>query len=337
MLFNCIPPLFPYTSILIKRNVTNNYFFDSGRSALLTIINYLKSKHQNLIFLIPAYTCHSVLDILIQSKVNYDFIDLSNDLNFDLDDLNTVVKIYKEKKIVLIATSLFGAELKDYKSIYKDFIIIEDLAQSTISNNTMNSDFQFTSYGRGKLVSSWNGGMVKTRHEGFKIIYEKLDIQYDFCKSFILSNIQKFISRYMWLLVEKSPLNPQKEKRIIECFVEPKRISNTKINWILTSMSCINTNDRIMRSNQYLKKINKEYLFDLKENIPYLRFPIKKKIKYNGISYMDDYSLVYESARKKRKKDFNIPQILAYSCCFLPTHNLVNENYINDILGTINE
>jgi len=337
MIFQSKPPLHPHSSLSVSKFYDDNdFYFDSGRSGLFTVIECIKEKHANVVFFIPAYTCPSVLDVLIQQKVDFDFVDICDDFDFDLLDLDILTEQHKNKKIALIATSLFGIKLRDYKKIFKDFIIIEDLAQSE-PNNKSNSDFQFVSFGKGKLVSSWNGGLVRTKDTEFENMFLKLPTQDDFYKSYFLSNIQKIISKYLWFFIENSFMNPEKNIEWVKSEIVAKKISKMKKNWILTSLNNINTNQRINVSNRYLSTIKKEYLFNLSSNIPYLRLPIKKKLNFNGISSLPDYKYVYDCAKIKRNRDFEIPMLLVNECSFLPTHDLIDEKYVLSVIGQINE
>ena len=336
-MFNSTPPLYPYSSFTIDKSINDKlYFFNSGRSGFLFIINTLKEQYNNLMFLVPAYTCHSVVEALKQSDVKYDFVDISNDLDLDLYDLDIMLEEYRNKKIALVATSLFGVKPRDYKLLYKDIIVIEDLAQSRINKNS-SADFQFLSFGKGKLISAWNGGAVISKDLALKEKYDELMIKDDFMKSYILSNIQKVISKYFWFFIEHSSINPEQDKSLESHHVDLYKLSFMKQKWISTSIRKINLSHRIEVANNFLQNIDKKYLFELKQNTPYLRIPIKKRIQFIGVSYMFDYKYTYEQARALRNKEFIIPQLLVNDCSFLPTHDLINDSYVKKVIGIINE
>jgi len=336
-MFNQLPPLYPYSSFLVNGEVQDKlYFFNSGRGSLLFVVNFLKEQFNNLVFLIPAYTCYSVICTLQQAKVEYDFVDILDDFETDLKDLDVLLEVHVTKKVVLIATSLFGIELRDYKLLYSNLIIIEDLSQSKI-NYKSSADFQFVSFGKGKLVSSWSGGVVVTNDENFKQKYADLQVRDDFIKSFVLSNIQKIILKHFWFLIEYSSLNPEKIKMIKQEYIKVYKLSQIKQKWIMASMQCIKLSRRIEVSDSFLINIKKEYLFNLRQNIPYLRLPIKKIVNLGGVSRMYDYRYTYEHAKEARDKEFSVPKLLSYNCSFLPTHNLVNKNVVKKIIGVVNE
>ncbi len=335
-MFN-FPPLYPHSSFDFskKQNNKNILFFNSARSGFYLIIETLKEMYENIIFLIPTYNCYSIIASLESAKVEYNFIDLDESLNFDLNDLEFMINAYSNKKIVLVSTSLFGAKLRDYKSIYKNILVIEDLAQSTFNYNN-NAGFSFVSFGKGKMISAWSGGGVITNNELFIEKYDKLIIKNEFFKSYLLSNMQKIISKYFWFFIEKSPLNPEKNHKLEFYNQELFKLSNKKINWILNSIESLNLNHRIEISNYYLNNISKEFLFDLESNTPYLRLPVKKIINKSGISFMKDYEATYQKAKIFRDKEFEIAKKLAYNCSFLPTHNLINLKYAKKIVDLIN-
>ena len=347
-MFNSYPPLYPYSDFNFKeiKNLNNIMFFASARDALFLIIQTLKESYKNLIFLIPAYTCHSVIESLERAKVNYNFIDLDESLDFNLNDLNYMLNKYFNKKVILIPTSLFGIRIRDYKKLYNDIIIIEDLAQSTF-NYKSKAEFQFVSFGRGKLISAWNGGGVISNNLLFRKKYNQLNrnIKDNFLKSYFLSNIQKIISKYFWFFIENSFLNPENvniKKIEIELKINDNKIlklSNKKINWILHSIKNVNLKHRKELSNYYLNKISTKYLFNLNRNnnTIYLRFPVKKIIKKSGVSFMKDYRFTYEKAKELRDRELKIAKQLAYETSFLPTHNLITLNYVKKLVDLLNE
>lgn len=332
------PPLYPYSSFKFNK-IDNNreiLFFNSARSGLFLIVDTLKEMYEELIFLIPTYNCYSIVATLESAKVEYDFVDIDESLDFDLSDLNERLDVYSNKKIILIATSLFGIKLREYKSLYSDLIVIEDLAQSTFDNNSK-ADFSFVSFGKGKIISSWSGGGVITNNQLFREKYNKLNIESQFLKPYILSNIQKIISKYFWFFIENSSLNPEKSTHIEVMDDEILKLSKNKIYWILNSLNELNLTHRREISNYYLNNISKKYLFDLKLDTPYLRMPIKKVINQSGISFLKDYEFTYKKAIEKRKNSFKIPEVLLYESSFLPTHNLIDLKYAKKLVELINE
>ncbi len=331
-------PLYPYFSqnfLKTQEVPTNFYFLNSGRSSLELIVQDIKNSYEHLIFLIPAYTCTSVVFALISQEVEFDFVDLDESLDFNLDDLDGMVEKYKEKNIVLIPTSLYGCDIRNYKDVYQDLTIIEDRAQGRIDYESK-ADYQFVSFGKGKLVSAWNGGAVYTKKKSFQKLYNVQKTAHGFLYSYLMANIQKCITKYFYLIIEKSPLNPESEDEPVYKENYIYKPSKTKIKWILNSLESLDLQKRSQNTKSYRERVAKNLQFETGgENM--LRFPVKKRVKYSGVSYMSDYKFTYETALKKRDKEMDVPRLLAYNCTFLPTHDLVSEKYVSSVIELINE
>ncbi|MCV6607980.1 MAG: hypothetical protein OIF32_07205 [Campylobacterales bacterium] len=327
-------PLYPHFSYNFSTKespIKNLYFLNSGRSALELIVKDLKNKYKELVFLIPAFTCTSVIFALNSQEVEFDFLDLDESLNFDKRDLEEFLKLYSKKKIVLIATALFGCQLREYK----DLLVIEDRAQGEL-DFSRECAYQFTSFGKGKQISGWNGGAVFTKSETFQALVSQEKRVHGFVVSYLLSTVQKFITKYFYFFIEKSFLNPEKESEIVFKENYIARLSPTKITWILKSLKTFNNEKRTQNSKEYSQLIADKYLFKIKGDA-LLRYPIKKAIFYSGVTYMYDYRYTYEVAKRKRGKDLKISRILAYESSFLPTHDLVNTSYIEKVVKLTNE
>ncbi len=303
-------------------------FLDSARSAIYLIAKQF-SEHT---FLMPAYTCPTVWSALEQAGVRYDFIDIDESLDFDLEDLHNVLEKYGGANIALIPTSLFGSSIRDYKVLFKDFLIIEDRAQGIQSNNT-NADFQVFSFGKGKMFSGFGGGGILCRQEieGLRELPQKDD----FMQSYLLSLAQKAISR-VWGIIEKTPFDPEKSTHLTVDAIQPEKLGKRKARWILNTVYNADFAHRVMLSNYYLNSIKREYLFDLKGDTPYLRIPIKKEFRSSGVSKMRDYHETYERACQKRGRVLEGAKKLVQGC-FLPTHDLVSMQYAEEIVKSINE
>ena len=162
-------PLYPYSGLNFWSYIDSELIFlDSARSALLMIVK----QYKNAIFLIPSYTCPTVIFALDQENVKYNFVDVDDTLDFNINDLNTVIKTYKNHQIILIPTSLFGIKIRDYKKLYPQYIIIEDRAQTIIDSKSM-ADFQIVSFGKGKMVSGFSGGAI---YDKYKVLHNKLKL-----------------------------------------------------------------------------------------------------------------------------------------------------------------
>jgi dTDP-4-amino-4,6-dideoxygalactose transaminase len=169
-----------------------NYFkvkyafsFNSGRSALMAILNALNLKEEDEV-LIQAFTCNALVNPIIWLKLKPVFVDCEREtLNLDIEDLKRKIS---PKSKVLIIQHTFGlpSNLKEILEICKEknLILIEDCAHS------LGASFQgrkigtfskaaFFSFGRDKIISSVFGGMAITDDEiiGKRIekFWEKLE------------------------------------------------------------------------------------------------------------------------------------------------------------------
>ena len=101
--------------------------------------------------------------------------------------------------------------------------------------------------------------------------------------------------------------------------------------WLLTSLHKLKLPARKKAVHQYVKKMNRAVFFDFQVESSMLRFPVRKKISHVGIANTVDYHYTYKVACASRGREFDIPKILLTESSFLPTHELVNCEYINKI------
>jgi len=324
-------PLYPHSGFKFWDEIETKFsFLDSARSALFLIAQ----EYEEFVFLIPSYTCPTVWSALEQANVNYDFVDLDNTLDFNINDLNYMLRKYNNNKIVIVTTSLFGAKIKNYKKLYPECIIVEDRAQGRIDFSN-DADFQIISFGKGKMISGFSGGALYDKHEVLTNILGNIGKKNDFLISYFLSVIQKIISR-MWFIFEGTSFDPEVSEKLHIDKIEPQLLCELKIKWILNTINDTDFYHRINISNYYLKNINKKYLFDIEKNTPYLRVPIKKNLSYSGVSKIKDFYETFLKANAKREKEQLGAKILIDGS-YLPTHNLVTFEYAKKIVSLINE
>jgi len=324
-------PLYPHSGFNFWSKIkTKMSFFNLARSALYLIAK----EYQDSIFLLPSYTCPTVWHTLKQANVKYDFIDIDDTLDFDLEDLDFALNKYKNSDIVLISTALFGSKIRDYKMMYPNLIIIEDRAQG-IFDITSTANFQLLSYGKGKLISGFGGGAVYDKYCILNNQLKSLSVKNDFLRSYLFSIIQKVVSR-IWFILENTKYDPEESTKLLIDNVEPSLLSKYKVFWILNTINDLDFVHRIRISNYYLKHIKKEYLYNIKMDVPYLRMPIKKNICFSGVSKIRDFHETYYAASKRKKIEQKGAKILTEGS-FLPTHDLVSIEYAQELVRLINE
>lgn len=332
-----VSPLRPHFSLdFWTLNSSSLFFLNSGRAAFRVIVRYLKSR-KNIVFLLPAFTCPSMIEALEAEKADYNFADIDNSLLFEEEDLQKIIHKYSEENCAIVATSLFGTKLPNYKGLFPNAIIIEDRAQSQIEEGS-DADYQFTSFGKGKLVSGFGGGAIKTQEQGLIFKYNKFSIRNGFLLSYIMTVLQDIVLKYFWFIIEILPLDLEKTERYQPKNREIFKLSGLKVRWIINSLKTLNTAHRRKISDYYFYNINKEYLFDIGKNTPYLRMPVKKviEIKGMGISKMKDYRYTYQKAIQKRGIELPGSKRLAFESSFLPTHDLVTLEQAKKIIDAVN-
>jgi perosamine synthetase len=163
--------------------------FNSGRSALMAILDSLEIKEDDEI-LLQGFTCNSAVIPILQKKAKPVYVDIDETINLDPKDLER--KITKKSKAVMIQHT-FGwpAKIEEILEICKKYnlYLIEDCAHSLGAKYKGKfcgtfGDVAFFSFGRDKIISSVYGGMTTTNDdkigERLKNFKEKLDFPSNF-------------------------------------------------------------------------------------------------------------------------------------------------------------
>ena len=144
--------------------------FNSGRSALIAILNALDIREGDEV-LLQGFTCNSAVIPILSQKAKPVFIDVDETINMSPEELEK--KISKKSKAVMIQHN-FGwpAQIEEISKIAEEnnLYLIEDCAHS------LGAKFQgkfcgtfgeaaFFSFGRDKIISSVFGGMAVTNND----------------------------------------------------------------------------------------------------------------------------------------------------------------------------
>lgn len=166
---------FDELSSKIVKLFRSDYCFpvNSGRSALYLIldsIKRLKSDAPNII--IPAYTCYSVAAAIARCGLKIQLVDIDPvTLDYNYDKLNS---LNLANTSAIVSCNLFGI-LSNWDNLHslvegKDIYLIDDAAQSMGSklHETASGclgDIGFYSFGRGKNISTYSGGVIVTSNK----------------------------------------------------------------------------------------------------------------------------------------------------------------------------
>ncbi len=149
----------------------------SGKAALTLILLALKQIYPNRDqVILPAFTCYSVPSAVKRSGLKIKLCDLApSSFDFDKEKLKEIIDKNKQNKKILCAlpTHLFGcpADVTGIRAIVgPDIPIIEDAAQAmgeTWKDNKLGTlgDIGFFSLGRGKALSTMEGGVIITNRK----------------------------------------------------------------------------------------------------------------------------------------------------------------------------
>jgi len=160
--------------------VTHCFLASSGKAALTLILKALKEIHPSRDrVLIPAYTCYSVPSAIIRARLKLELCDMDPEtVDFDYNYLykllhppNTQPNKPNNPFLAIIPAHLFGipADIDRLRSLLGDdrIVIVEDAAQAMggkLDGKKLGSlgDVSFFSLGRGKALSTVEGGIILT-------------------------------------------------------------------------------------------------------------------------------------------------------------------------------
>jgi perosamine synthetase len=150
------------------------FLVSSGKAALTLILQALRERHPHRTeVIIPAYTCYSVPSAIVRAGLQIKLCDLAdNRLDFDFQLLRKMLN--SKKLLAVLPTHLFGlpADVERLKRIIDDpaVMVVEDAAQSIGAEwrgkklGTL-GDVGFFSLGRGKAISTVEGGIIITNDD----------------------------------------------------------------------------------------------------------------------------------------------------------------------------
>lgn len=148
----------------------NEFALNHARSGILLALKALRLPSGSKVGVL-AYNCHTVFNAVSQAGFQCVFVDVSDQLRIDLEDLRKKA----DGLNVLIITHLFGIQndVQALREEYPGLIIIEDCAHS-YGNRILAGDFAVFSCGQGKMPSLGDGGFLMVLNESYLPETERL-------------------------------------------------------------------------------------------------------------------------------------------------------------------
>ena len=216
-----------------------------ARNAIYHVIRYLKRNFHVSRVVVPSYICKDVITPIKMAGLDVVFAD--NNLKTLGIDFNS---IYLKPNDVIIYPNLFGLKSAIPKNIdRKKVFIIEDNASSFLQPSSY-ADFTIYSFGKGKEVSSSEGGLIVVNKKKFENFLEETklsspDIKFEILRYFdyILWRLKTY--RIIYLLGKKLKfrITATKKNTLTTNEFDGKNLSMCKISKNIAA--------------QQLKKINK--------------------------------------------------------------------------------
>jgi len=290
--------------------------FNSGRSALLAILDALNIKKDDEV-LLQGFTCNSAVNPILAKGAKPVFVDVDGTINLDPDDLKKKITLRQAqgklpKAIMIQHTFGWPAQIEEISKIAKgnNLFLIEDCAHSLGAKYKDKfcgtfGDAAFFSFGRDKVISSVFGGMAVTNNDKIGERIENFRKKLDFPSNFwilqqllhpILINylispvygLNQYLGRILLgilhtlLILSKGVYKREKKGQIPRYF--PKRLPNALA--ILAS----NQFRKLERFNEHRREIAEFYEGNLQNqfNLPlarekkdisptFMRYPILAK------------------------------------------------------------
>lgn len=206
-----------------------NYFLSSGRACFQMILQamqkYSGTRRDKVI--IPAYTCPSVPFTIQKAGLRVVLCEIKDE-SFSLDE-DHLARLVDDQVLAIVPTHLFGIPtpvtgLK--QRVGSDGIfIIEDCSHAIgalMGNHRVGAagEAAFSSLGRGKLLTTGEGGLLQVGADDLVAILEETLLPFEempgtsnLSLKMRLYLLHFFVSKNNWSLIMKSPLDPEKKER----------------------------------------------------------------------------------------------------------------------------
>jgi hypothetical protein len=298
----------------LGNNINNIEYFSTGRDAIFTLVNSLKSKR----IWLPNYLCKSIYDPIKKTEKEILFYKINIDLSISDNFVNKV----KDKDVIFIINYFGIIQNNFYERLKrKDIKIISDITHSLININKIsyifiNSDFVISSL---RKIGPFPDGAFLGSNT-FNLPVSEDSIREDFS----LRRAGAMLSRGY------SKINNYENDENFEIFLKmEEKLNNTKKYGYRISYFSRNILKRIDFKELYLKT---------KNNFSYLKNNIKtnKKLKIINKQYLSQFIILFCNTENYRDC---IRNKLANSKIFCPIHWdmswLIKENNISNRILSI--
>ena len=325
-----IPPLYPEVSYGFATERPNNtQFFGSGRQAMKFLAAALLNRHESLLFVLPAYTCETVVQAITEAGGELTYVDVGVDLDLDLADLHRVFEAFPGRRFALVPTSLFGAPLRNHKALFPDVLVIEDRCQARLDPMSQ-ADFQVVSFGPGKLVSGMGGGAMVGALDMLASDFQGLPVEKGTASAMAQSFfMEQVVLRRGWRWFRsrlEGDLNPLPTELSSQT-IQVRAMCESRARWITNSMEKADLESRVRLSDAYAAQVPLAFKFDIPTDTPYLRYPVNAALKLPGVSLGRMYGFTAQLAERAR----GVPMPGAarlVACSMLPTHRWVTDPHV---------
>jgi dTDP-4-amino-4,6-dideoxygalactose transaminase len=274
----------------------HTYLVNSGRSALTLILKSLRTANSSNKVLIPAYSCSTVLQSVLEAGLEPIFCDVSLDtLNFDEAE---IMEKIEEKPLAVVGVHLYGLA-QDFSEIValsrqRGIVFIEDAAQAFGARIRgklagMQGDFGLFSLGSGKCLPVGGGGVIVADGPDGSKLESTLSDEIEAGKPSGLHWLVKLLTYRLavnplgWWIVNRSSLNPAEAGGDFQHLPEisHKQLSQVQAGIGLSQLQRAEENYQVWRTNasvlsQRLREFDFIKLPEISEGSQpvYLRLPI---------------------------------------------------------------
>jgi hypothetical protein len=332
-----IPPLHPEVSYgFAAQRPSNTQFFGSGRQAMKFLAAALLSRHAGLLFVLPAYTCETVIQAITEAGGELTYVDVGMDLDLDLADLQRVFDAFPGRRFALVPTSLFGAPLRNHKALFPDALVIEDRCQAALDPLSQ-ADFQVVSFGPGKMVSGMGGGAMIGALAPLETAFAALPAERGtfsaMARAFLMEQV---VLRRGWRWFRarlEGDLNPLPTALSSET-IRVRSMGERRARWIMNSIEKADWAGRVRLSNAYAAQVPSAFKFDIPTDTAYLRYPVNAALKLPGVSLGRMYGFTLQLAERSRGVKMPGAARLV-GCSMLPTHQRVSEAHVRSYCAAL--